>query len=130
MSIGVPGLIRPAAIRPIYLIATSVTRPIGHIVGAVLLAIVYFGVITPLAVAFRLMRRDGLGRYRSNAESYWVEHLPFSDVRLYVRQYQRQTADKRLPCAAGQSQIAAPETVLSISHHHPHAISGADYAQP
>ena len=40
----------------------ALTKPIGHVVGLVLLAVVYYGVMTPLALAFRLAGRDGLGR--------------------------------------------------------------------
>ena len=64
LLIGVPGLIRPNLIRPVYLGAMALTKPIGHVVGLVLLAVVYYGVMTPLALAFRMTGRDGLGRYR------------------------------------------------------------------
>jgi len=133
MLVGVQGLIRPNAIRPIYLLAMALTRPIGHIVGVGLLAIVYYGVITPLAVAFRVAGRDGLGRYRSNSESYWVDCLPSNDVRLYLRQYQRQTPGERAPSAevrrSASGRTAAPATVPLISHHQSQAISGADHGQ-
>ena len=62
--IGVPGLIRPNSIRPVYLGAIALTKPIGHVLGLVLLAVIYYGVMTPLALVFRLAGRDGLGRYR------------------------------------------------------------------
>ncbi len=102
LLIGVPGLIRPNLIRPVYLGAMALTKPIGHVVGLVLLAVVYYGVMTPLALAFRMTGRDGLGRYRWGADSYWVDHVPTKDVRFYLRQYQHQVADDRaaaLACA-------------------------------
>jgi hypothetical protein len=133
LVVGVQGLFRPDAIRPVYFLAMALTKPIGHVIGVGLLAIVYYGVITPLAVAFRVAGRDGLGRYRSNAESYWVDHLPCNDVRLYVRQYQRQTPRERARSAderrSTAGRIAASATVSSISRHQPHVISGADHGQ-
>ena len=63
--IGVPGLIRPNGIRPVYQGAMALTRPIGHLLGLAMLAVVYYAVMTPLALAFRLAGRDGLGRFRS-----------------------------------------------------------------
>jgi hypothetical protein len=106
--IGVPGLIQPNAIRPIYLGAMALTRPIGHFVGLSLLAVVYYGVLTPMALAFRLVGRDGLGRHRWGAESYWVDHLPTGDVRRYLRQYQHQVASEPAPSAQPARSAAAP----------------------
>jgi len=103
---GVPGLIRPNTIRPVYLGVMALTKPIGQVVGLVLLAVVYYGVMTPLALGFRLAGRDGLGRYRWGAESYWVDHVPSKDVRLYLRQYQRQVADHR--ASSVEAPVSAP----------------------
>jgi hypothetical protein len=115
LLVGVQGLIRPNAIRPIYLLAMALTKPIGHVIGGALLAIVYYGVITPLAVAFRVAGRDGLGRFRSNSESYWVDRLPSNDVRRYLRQYQRATPGERAPSGkerrSASGRIAACATV-------------------
>jgi hypothetical protein len=109
LLIGVPGLIRPGTIRPVYLGAMAATAPIGHVVGLALLGVVYYGVLTPLAIAFRLAGRDGLGRRPRPADSYWVDHLPVADVRHYLRQYQRQVADEPpAPAAAATRPSAAP----------------------
>jgi hypothetical protein len=126
-------LIRPNAIRPIFLLLMALTKPIGHIIGTGLLAIVYFGVITPMAMAFRLAGRDGLGRHPSNAGSYWIDHSPGEDVRLYLRQYQRQSSGKRPPSA---EELRPPSdrtdlyaTVPSIAYHESPTLSGADHEQ-
>jgi hypothetical protein len=113
--IGVPGLIQPNAIRPVYLGALALTKPIGHVVGLVLLGIIYYGVLTPIALAFRLVARDGLGRFRRpTLESYWIDHLPTQDVRRYLRQYQRQAPPDRVPAA-------------ELSDPHSPALSGASH---
>ena len=102
-----PGLIRPNSIRAVYLAVLALTRPIGHVVGLVLLAVVYFGVMTPLAFAFRLAGRDGLGRYRGRGR-YWVDHVPTEDVRLYLRQYQHQVAEPAIQRRPWQPRSSPP----------------------
>jgi hypothetical protein len=88
--IGIPGVLWPNSIRPAYLAAMAVTKPIGHVVSLAFLAIVYYGVLTPLALAFRLSGRDALLRRHRDAQTHWVDRIPTADVRDYLKQYQRQ----------------------------------------
>jgi Saxitoxin biosynthesis operon protein SxtJ len=88
--VGLPGLIRPSVVRPIYLGLMAVTEPIGHLVSIVILAVIYYGFVTPLAVVFRLTGRDVLLRNRPNVASYWIPRPQPSDPRRYLRQYQSQ----------------------------------------
>jgi hypothetical protein len=87
---GIPGLIFPALIRPVYIGLLTITRPIGHVVSIVMLGVIYFGLITPLAILFRLIRRDNLVRRRASVDSYWTSKPEPSDVRSYLRQYYEQ----------------------------------------
>lgn len=89
--VGLPGLVRPSWIRPVYGAATAATRPIGHVIGIALLAVVYYGLITPLAVGFRLLGRDPLALRRRDASTYWIPRGQPDDVRLYLRQFQQTT---------------------------------------
>ncbi len=128
-SIGLAGLFIPNTIRPLYLAIIAMTRPIGHIVGLVLLAVVYYGVLTPIAIAFRLARRDGLGRFRSSSTSYWVERIPTNDVRAYLRQYQRQTLpgqNSRIPATIPSPPPAAarPPMITELSQPRPTSFTG------
>jgi hypothetical protein len=131
MLIGMLGLIRPNAIRPVYLGAMALTKPIGHVVGLALLAVVYYGMLMPLALAFRLAGRDGLGRYRRRGESYWVDHVPTVDVRLYLRQYQQQVIGDQASAAGAPApapaRSAAPATVAELSEPHSPALPGASH---
>jgi hypothetical protein len=88
--IGIPGLISPSLVRPVYLGAMAITRPIGHVISFLMLGIIYFGFITPLAVLFRLMRRDSLARQRGEVSTYWTTKPEPSDSRSYLRQYFKQ----------------------------------------
>lgn len=60
--VGILGLTVPRAVRPIYLGMTLGTFPLGWIMSHLLLGLVYFGLFTPLAIAFRLVGRDLLKR--------------------------------------------------------------------
>jgi hypothetical protein len=87
VSIALVGLARPRTIRPLFSAALAVTMPIGMVVSAVLLAVMYFLIFTPLAFVFRLAGRDALARRRHpGAASYWrAKDIP-KDVRSYFRQ--------------------------------------------
>jgi hypothetical protein len=86
--VGGLGLIRPAAMRWLFVGATVLAFPIGWVVSQVMLAVMYYGIITPLAVWFRLRGRDLLSRKPApNRASFWApKHTP-SDMRAYFRQY-------------------------------------------
>jgi hypothetical protein len=88
--VGLPGLIYPPLIWPIYLGLIAVTQPIGHLMSLVMLGFFYYGFLTPLAVVFRLAGRDVLVRHRRKVSSYWTPVLQPSDPRRYLRQYQSQ----------------------------------------
>src|SRR4051812_15946537 len=55
---GICGLVWPATVRSLYLLATFVTRPIGWVISRLALLILFFGVVTPLAIFFRMRGRD------------------------------------------------------------------------
>lgn len=88
--LGVVGLAKPVLIRPVFLGAIAATRPIGLAVSVLVLAIVYYGFVTPVARVFRWRGRDILARRRPDAPTYWVRKQPPGDVTRYLRQYQRQ----------------------------------------
>ncbi len=61
--------------------------PIGFVVSFILLAAFYFLLLTPVALVFRLIGRDALGRrFDAVAPSYWVPHKPSEDMRRYFHQ--------------------------------------------
>jgi hypothetical protein len=79
--------VRPTALKPIFLAATVVTVPIGLVVSEVMLAAIYFLVFTPVALFFRLIRRDALQRrFDRAATTYWTPKAQPVDARQYYRQ--------------------------------------------
>ena len=62
--------------------------PIGWTVSQVMLAIMFFGLFTPIGLVFRLIGRDPLQRTRpSGRESYWEPKPTPADLRRYFKQF-------------------------------------------
>jgi len=88
VAIGVPGLIKPLWIRPIYVGWMVLTFPIGWTISHILLAIIYYGVFTPIGLVFKLMGRDALRLLpRPNETTYWVPKCMPVDVRSYFKSF-------------------------------------------
>jgi hypothetical protein len=82
------GYCKPRWLAPVFTAAMIVTFPFAWIVSLVVLAIIFYGLITPLAVLFRLLGRDALSRQlRPEQDSYWQEKPASQDPRRYLRQY-------------------------------------------
>jgi len=88
--LGAIGVVYPRFMRPIFLLAMAVTRPIGHVVSLIILGIMYFGIFTPLALLFRAGRRDALSLVRRRAATYWAPWPASDNVMAYTHLYQSQ----------------------------------------
>ena len=88
VGLGLAGLIHPPALRSVFVGWMLLAFPIGWTVSQVLLAVLYYGVFTPVGLFFKLRGRDSLCRKRAaDRESYWEEKPASKDVRSYFRQY-------------------------------------------
>src|SRR5262245_11252497 len=88
LTVGVLGLVRPEAVRPVFAAWLVLAFPVGWAVSHLLLAVLYYGLFTPLALAFRLAGRDLLMRHRRpETESYWLPKPAVADLRRYYRQF-------------------------------------------
>jgi hypothetical protein len=78
----------PAGLRPAYLVVTAVGLPVGIALSYAVLAVVYYGLFTPIALIFRLIGRDVLRRkFDPDVKTYWVRRRTGKDVRRYFRQF-------------------------------------------
>ena len=77
----------PPALRPVFIFISVITWPIGFVVSNLLLGLVYFLLITPIALFFRFRGRDALQRQWKEDESYWEDRPPRRDARSYYRKY-------------------------------------------
>jgi hypothetical protein len=85
--VGCLGILRPALLRPVFVGALVATFPLGWLVSRLLLALIFFGIFTPLGFLFRCLGRDALAlRICPEASTYWKDKPPASDVASYFRQ--------------------------------------------
>jgi hypothetical protein len=80
---GLWGLVRPRSMELLFRIAMAIATPIGWVVSLVLLAAIFYVVMTPLALVFKMIGRDALARGTARAASQWVPRETTSDVRRY-----------------------------------------------
>ena len=85
--VGVTGLAAPRIVRPIYMGWMIAAFPIGWVVSRVMLAVVFFGVLLPISLVFRLRGRDLLWLRRPVRESYWTAKRQTNGPETYLRQF-------------------------------------------
>jgi hypothetical protein len=82
------GLGRPRWLAPLFTATLVLTFPIAWTVSLLLLAILFYGLVTPLALAFRILGRDPLSRKLPRDQaSYWQSKPQAANSRRYFRQY-------------------------------------------
>ena len=75
-------------VRVIYITFTALTFPIGLAVSFIMMAIVYYLLITPIALFFKLIGRDALSLKRdTNADTYWLQYDRPADNKRYFNQF-------------------------------------------
>ncbi len=88
VAVGIVGLLRPAAIRWLFVGWMVVAFPIGWTISQLMLVLMFYLILTPVAVLLRLRGRDPLCRKRApDRPSYWAPKQRPLDVRSYLRQY-------------------------------------------
>jgi len=85
---GLLAFVAPKALKPVYILLSLLAWPIGMVVGTVMLAAVYYLVITPLGLVFRLLGKDPMQRRLDrSAATYWIARRPAASVERYFRQF-------------------------------------------
>ena len=88
LTIGPLGLVLPRFIRPVFVAWMVLAFPIGWTVSQLILALIFYGLFTPISLIFRLIGRDPLHRARQPAlESYWTPKATPTDSRRYFKQF-------------------------------------------
>lgn len=85
---GAAGLVRPSLLRWLFVAATVAAFPIGWLVTHAMLGIMFYLVLTPVAVVFRWRRRDALQLRRSpDRTSYWRVRDTRPEPGRYLKQF-------------------------------------------
>jgi polyferredoxin len=87
VSVGPVGLVAPSFVRPIFVTWTVLAFPIGWVVSRLLLLLLFCGIVTPIALLFRVTGRDPLRRRIRGRDTYWLPKPAPADVASYYRQY-------------------------------------------
>lgn len=85
--VGLLGLVKPEAMRPIYSGWMLAAFPIGWTVSQLMLLVLFYLVFTPVGLVFRLMRRDALNLRRRDVTSYWAVKPRAARAEDYFRQF-------------------------------------------
>ena len=81
-------LINPVIIKPIDAVVSYLTIGILWLTTRIMLTLVYFLIITPIGLWFRITGRDRLHReIRPEEESYWHKRPPENQVPSCEKQY-------------------------------------------
>jgi Saxitoxin biosynthesis operon protein SxtJ len=78
----------PQALRPLWVVLMVVNYPIGWVVTHVVMALIFYLVVTPVGVIMRLTGRDPMERsFDRTAKTYWKSRRTEHDPARYFRQY-------------------------------------------
>jgi hypothetical protein len=82
------GWLRPARMRWLWVAWMTATWPLAFVATRVLLALVFFLVVTPVGLAVRAFAGDPLRRRPDpSAPTYWDEKEPVGSIERYFRQF-------------------------------------------
>ena len=87
VAVAAVGLARPRLVRPVFLAVSLAAFPIGWALSHLILAAIFFLLVTPTGLALRLAGRDPMTRRREpDRASYWIRRRP-REKDDYFRQY-------------------------------------------
>jgi hypothetical protein len=87
IALGLPGLSVPRSVRLPYVLFSLVALPIGLVVSYLVLALLFYGIMTPTGWLLRLGGRDSLSlRGSPRVQSYWERRPGRSEPERYFRQ--------------------------------------------
>jgi saxitoxin biosynthesis operon SxtJ-like protein len=88
VTIGPVGMVAPRFIRPIFVGWMIAVYPIGWVVSRIVLGILFYGLFTPVGLAFRFLGRDELRlKPQGEAATYWLKKPQAEDKAQYLRQF-------------------------------------------
>jgi hypothetical protein len=87
-AIALLGLVLPNSMRGLFVVLQYAAFPFGWVMSHIILAVVFFAVLTPLGLLKRMVAGDRLARKPDPAaKSYWVPHAASTPHQDYFKQY-------------------------------------------
>lgn len=91
MAIGLGGgglaLTGTRAGMPVYYLWMGIAFVMGNIMSRLMIVLIYYGIVTPLSFAGRIIGRDKLCLQKPAADSYWHDISLPADTVKYERQF-------------------------------------------
>ncbi len=82
------GFLWPGVLRIVYLLLAYITFPIGFVGSYIILAVVYYLVLTPTGLILRLTGYDPINRrFDRDAKTYWTPREQDESTEQYFRQF-------------------------------------------
>lgn len=86
--VGVAGMVKPLLVKHLFLGATIAAYPLGWIVTQIILAIMFYAVLTPIALIARWRGHDSLQLRRPTAKStFWTPRAEQPKAENYLKQF-------------------------------------------
>jgi hypothetical protein len=86
--IAVLGLTVPRVLRPLFIALMVINYPIGWVVTHIVMAFIFYLVVTPLAGIMKVAGRDPMERrFDQSAATYWKRRPTETDPGRYFRQF-------------------------------------------
>ncbi len=77
----------PHLLIPLNAIWMSLGELLGRFVSPIILGVIFFGLLSPIAVVTRLFGRDELRLRGQSVESYWVDRVPSDPISNFFHQF-------------------------------------------
>ncbi len=80
--------ISTALIKPVYQGLMIATFPIGWVISHLMMGLFYYGIVTLIAIIFKIIGRDPLCRkYEPEADTYWLPYKQSRSPKHYFHQF-------------------------------------------
>jgi hypothetical protein len=87
-AVSIAYLAAPQLRRPIFVGASRVTYPIGWLISHLVLLLVFWLVVTPIALLLKVLGKDPMRRgFDDSVDSYWEPRPESTDIQRYFRQF-------------------------------------------
>jgi len=85
--IGIIGLLFPRALYLPFVVLTAAAFPLGWLMTQLALALMFYCVLTPVALVFRWRGRDALQRRKRERSTFWAERNESTPPEKYLKQF-------------------------------------------
>lgn len=80
--------VQPKVLKPIFITLVVVAFPIGFVISNIILTAIFYGILTPIALVFKVFGRDALNcKIEPKSASYWISREGKSPVSQRFKQY-------------------------------------------